>query len=106
MGLSAEEVRVPNTEQTTENGNVLLQWGLLEVLIHGMATSKEGVEVVVADEESNGKADGAPNAVAAANPVREAKHVLRWWTKQQSAWQCEIHPWPSPRTSALLRQRW
>jgi hypothetical protein len=49
MCLSTEEVRVPHAQQTTNDWNVLLQWCVQEVLVHGVSTSKELVEVVVAN---------------------------------------------------------
>ena len=81
MCLGTEEVRVPYTEQTTDDGNVLLKRGLLEVLVHGMGTSKELVEVVEANVEGNTQTNGTPDTVTSTNPVREAKHVLLVNTK-------------------------
>src|ERR1700712_1194259 len=81
MCLSSEEVRVPNAQQATNHRNVLLERRLLEVLVHGVGTSKELMEVVEADVERNTQANGAPHTVAATNPVGEAKHVLLVNTK-------------------------
>lgn len=47
--LSTEEVRVPHAQQTTEHWNILLEGSLLEVLVHGVGTSKELMEVVEAN---------------------------------------------------------
>ena len=74
--LGAEEVAVPHTQQAAEHGDVLLQRGLAEVLIHGIGTGQELVEVVETNVESNGEANGTPDRVAAADPRFEAKHVL------------------------------
>lgn len=76
MSLGLEEVRVPDAEKTTKDGNVLLQGGLAEVLVHGVGTGQELVEVVVADVDGNAEADGAPDGVATADPALEAEHVL------------------------------
>lgn len=76
MSLSLEKVRVPHTQQTTENGNVLPEGSLAEVLVHGMSTSEELVEVLKANINGNAEADGTPDRVSATNPALEAKHVL------------------------------
>lgn len=74
--LGTKKVRVPDTEQTTNDGNVLLKRSLLEVLVHGVCTSKQLVEVVEANVESNAQTNGTPDTVTSTDPVREAKHVL------------------------------
>ena len=76
VGLGAEEVRVPDAQKTTEDGDVLLEGSLLEVLVHGVATSKEVVEVVVTNVQADGKTNGTPDGVTATDPVGEAEHVL------------------------------
>jgi hypothetical protein len=76
VSLSAEEVGVPDAQKTTENGDVLLEGSLLEVLVHGVSTSKEVVEVVVTNVQADGKTNGAPDGVTATDPVGEAEHVL------------------------------
>lgn len=76
MSLSLEEVRVPDAQQTSQDGNVLLERGLAEVLVHSMSTAKECVEVVEANVEGNAEANGAPDGVSTADPALEAKHVL------------------------------
>ena len=75
MRLSAEEVRVPDAEQTSEGGDVVFQRRFLEMLVHGVCPRQELVEVVEADVQADAQADGAPDAVAAADPVLEAEHV-------------------------------
>ncbi|GKT93537.1 hypothetical protein Ct61P_11387 [Colletotrichum tofieldiae] len=76
VSLGLEEVRVPHAEETTQDGDVLLQGGLAEVLVHLVGTGKELVEVVVADVDGDAEADGAPDGVTAADPALEAEHVL------------------------------
>lgn len=76
VSLRAEEVAVPHAQQTGNGGDVLLQRGLAEVLVHGVGTGQELVEVVVADVQRNGQADGTPHGVAATHPRLEAEHVL------------------------------
>lgn len=81
MSLGLEEVRVPDAQKTTENGNVVLERSLAEVLVHGMSTAKELVEVVKANVESNAQTNGTPDRVTATDPALEAKHVLAVDTK-------------------------
>jgi hypothetical protein len=76
VSLGTEEVRVPDTQETTNDGDVLLQRSLLEMLVHSMRTSEELVEVVETNVESDAQADGTPHTVASANPVGESEHVL------------------------------
>jgi hypothetical protein len=76
VSLSTEEVRVPDAEQTADDWDVLLEGSLLEVLVHGMSTSKELMELVVTNVQSNRQANGAPHAVTATNPVRKSEHIL------------------------------
>ena len=51
--LRAEKVRVPHAQETANDGDVLLQWGLLKVLVHGVGACEELVEVVEANVKSN-----------------------------------------------------
>lgn len=76
MSLSTEEVGVPHTQETTEYRDVLLERSLPEMLVHGMTTSEELVEIVVSNVKSNRKADGGPHTVATTDPVGETEHVL------------------------------
>lgn len=76
VGLGTEKVAVPHAQQTTEDGNVLLQRSLTEVLVHGVSTGQELVEVVVTDVQSDGQADGAPDGVTTTHPGLETEHVL------------------------------
>jgi hypothetical protein len=76
VSLGTEEVRVPDAEKTTNSGDVLLERSVGEVVVHGVGTSQELVEVVVSDVKSHAEADRRPNTVAATDPVAEAEHVL------------------------------
>ena len=76
MSLSTEEVGVPHAQQATDDGDVLLQRCLLEVLVHGISTSQELVEVVEANIQGHAQTDGTPHTVSATDPVGESKHVL------------------------------
>lgn len=81
MRLSSEKVTVPNAQQTTENGNVVLERSLAEVLVHLVGTSQELVEVVVANVECYTQTNGTPDRVSATDPALKAKHVLAVDTK-------------------------
>ena len=72
---SAEEVVVPNADEGEDNRHVLVGRSGLEVLIHLVGTLVELHVVLEADAERDGKADGRPQGVAAADPVPEFEHV-------------------------------
>ena len=76
MGLRAEEVGVPHTEQTHKHRNVLLQRRGSEVLIHGVEALEETHEVHRPDGAHQRQADGGIDGVAPAHPVPETEHVL------------------------------
>lgn len=76
VGLSTKEVAVPNTQQTTKSGDVLLERCLSEVLVHSLGTSQELVEVVVTNVQSDRQANGTPDGVTTTNPRFKSKHVL------------------------------
>lgn len=76
MGLSLEEVRVPDAQETSQNRDVLLEGSLAEVLVHLVGAGKELVEVVVANVDGDAEANGTPDGVATTNPALEAEHVL------------------------------
>ena len=76
VGLSTEEVHVPDVQQTHQNGYVLSQGSGAEVLIHCMEASEEVSENLRTENDSQGGADSGVYRVAAANPVPEAESVL------------------------------
>ncbi|KAI6752010.1 hypothetical protein HG531_006706 [Fusarium graminearum] len=76
MSLGLEKVRVPNAQETTENRDVLLERSLAEVLVHGVSTAEELVEVVKANVESDAQTNGTPDRVTTTDPALKAKHVL------------------------------
>lgn len=51
------------------------------MLIHGMSTTEELVEVVKANVKSNAQTNGTPDRVTTTNPALKAKHVLAVDTK-------------------------
>jgi len=76
MRLSTIEIRIPNTQQTRNNRDILLQRRLTEMLIHSMSTLQELVEVLVSNVDGNAQSDSRPNTVSSTYPALEAKHVL------------------------------
>lgn len=76
MSLGTEEVTVPDTQQATQDRDVLLQGSFAEVLVHSVSTGQELVEVVETDVDSDRETNGTPHGVTATNPGLEAKHVL------------------------------
>jgi hypothetical protein len=76
VSLGLEEVRVPDTQKTAKKRDVLLERSLAEVLVHGVSTAEELVEVVKANVESNAQTNGTPDRVSATDPALKAKHVL------------------------------
>lgn len=76
MSLSTKEVRVPHTQKSTNDGNVLLKGSLLEVLVHSVGTGEKLVEVVEANVESNAQTNGTPDTVASTDPIGETEHVF------------------------------
>lgn len=74
--LRVVEVAVPDAEETGNGGNVLLQWGRTEVLVHLVSTCQELLKVLITNVQSNGKTNGAPDRVTTTDPALETKHVV------------------------------
>lgn len=81
MGLGSEEVGIPYAQKATKDRDILLQWCLLEMLVHGLSTGKEFVEVIKPDIQGNTQANRTPDAVPATYPASEAEHILLIDTK-------------------------
>lgn len=76
VSLSAVEVVVPDAEQREDDGQIVFEFGVLEMKVHLMSANEQLLEVIVADVERNGKPDRRPKRVATADPVEEREHVL------------------------------
>ncbi len=101
--LVAVEVVIPDANQCEDHGRlgnisvflarekeyILLQWCSLKVCVSSVGSSKKLLKVLKADKKSDGKANGRPQGVTAANPllisscdhvqhtnIPELKHVL------------------------------
>src|SRR5882724_8497993 len=56
-GFGAQEIRIPDGEQTHEYGHVVLERSSAEVLVHLVKAFQEGPEVGLTDREHRRKAD-------------------------------------------------
>ena len=74
-GLSAVEVVIPQGQEAVEDGDVLLEGRGAEVLIHRMESGEHFAEVVRAEGDHVGEADGGIHRIAAPYPIPEAEHV-------------------------------
>mmetsp|Transcript_41491 Transcript_41491/g.98322 ORF Transcript_41491/g.98322 Transcript_41491/m.98322 type:complete len:541 (-) Transcript_41491:159-1781(-) len=77
-GGESEEGRVPDGEEAHEDGEVLLKGRGAEVVVHVVGALQEALhsgEAVLQRQRED--ADGRADRVAAANPVPEAKRVVR-----------------------------
>lgn len=76
MCLGTVEIRVPDTQETSNDWDVLLQRSLPEMLIHSISARQELMEVLESNVDSHAETNSRPNTVSATNPAFEAKHVL------------------------------
>lgn len=74
-GLCAVEVVIPQGQEAVEDGDVLLKGRGAEVLVHRMESGKHFAEVVRAEGDHVGEADGGIHRIAAPHPIPEAEHV-------------------------------
>lgn len=98
MGLSAVEIVVPDTNDGHDDGQVVLELGGAEVVVHARSTTEELLVVLIANNKGNRQSictldeaqitweqnvpDSAPERVTASNPVPELEHVLLSDTKR------------------------
>ncbi len=76
VGLGAEEVIVPNTQQGQNDGHIFFGRGGSKMLIHGVGAGKQGFEAFHTNEKSNREPNGAPEGISAADPIPEPKHIF------------------------------
>ena len=74
-GLRAVEVVIPQGQEAVEDGDVLLKGRGAEVLVHRMESGEHFAEVVRAEGDHVGEADGGIHRIAAPYPIPEAEHV-------------------------------
>src|SRR4029077_1291596 len=73
--LSAEEVVVPDAEQTHQYRQGALEWRRAEIVVHLMEAAEHGAEIVRTESHHGREADGRIHRIAAADPIPEAKHI-------------------------------
>ncbi len=74
-GLRAEEVVVPDAQESHEHGQVALERGRAEMLVHLMEAVEHGAEMFGADGDHRREPDRRVHRVAPADPIPELKHV-------------------------------
>ena len=74
-GFRAEEVRVPQPDQTEQHRRIGLQWRGGEMVIDEVEAGQEVGECAAADHRHQRQPDRRIHRVAAAHPVPEAEHV-------------------------------
>ena len=74
-GLRAVEVVIPQGQEAVEDWDVLLEGRGAEVLIHRMESGEHFAEVVRAEGDHVGEADGGIHRIAPPYPIPEAEHV-------------------------------
>ena len=77
VAAAAEIVDVPNAYHAEQDGHVLFEGGVDEVLIHQVRAFEHCDEVFFAQVNHDGQADGGPQAVTAAHPIPKLKHIGR-----------------------------
>ena len=74
-GISHER-GVPNTQQTEQDGNVLSQRSIEEMLVHIMGTVQEGTHHLIRVAQTKGdQSDGTAHRETSADPIPESKDV-------------------------------
>ena len=72
---AVQDVAVPDADEAKPDGQVALERGALEVLVHGAGTVQQLFEDFGAAGDGDGDAGGGPQRVAAAHPVPEAQDL-------------------------------
>ncbi len=73
----AQEVAVPHAVQRQAHGQVVMQWRVQKVLVHGAATREQSPEGRRADADGQRQAERGPQRVAPAHPIPEQEGALR-----------------------------
>ena len=75
--MSTVEVVVPESDESENDGQVLLERSFDKVLVHFVSSEEEFVEVLGTDEEHDGETDSGPEGVTSTDPIPELEHVVR-----------------------------
>ena len=81
LGLSTVKIVVPDTNDSQDDREVLLQGSLPEVFVHAVSTLEELLEVIISDNESDRQSDGTPKGVPSTDPIPELEHVILRYTE-------------------------
>ena len=73
--LRAEEVVVPDGEQTHQHRQVALERRGAEVLVHLVKAIEQRAEIIRPDRQHGRKADRRVHRVTPADPIPEAEHI-------------------------------
>ena len=76
-GLCAEEVVVPNRQESHEHRQVALKGSCAEVLVHLVEAVQHGAEIIRADRKHRRETDRRIHRIAPADPIPEPEHVGR-----------------------------
>ena len=76
LGGAAQEIAVPDPVQRQLDRQVLGQWCLTEVFVHGARTGQEIPEGRAADTDGQGQPEGGPDRITSAHPIPEQKGAL------------------------------
>src|SRR5471032_1921086 len=76
VALRAPEIAVPDTEQGQQHRHVLFERCALEMLVHGVGTGQQLLEVRHTDGQRNRQANGRPQRVTTAHPVPHREDVF------------------------------
>ena len=75
MGFRAEEVAIPDIQETSEQWDILFSRSLFEMFIHRMGAAKELPEVIEPNVNAHRKSNSRPDTVSTANPRLEPEHI-------------------------------
>ena len=76
-GLRAEEIVVPDRQQTHQHRQILFERRGAEMFVHLVEAIEHRAEIIRPDGEHRRKADGRVHRVTSADPIPEPEHVGR-----------------------------
>ena len=76
MRLGVPEIGVPDVDHTHEDGDVVLERGLLKVDVHVMESAEELLEDFASKSNNKRQAHRRVDRIAAADPIPKAKRVF------------------------------
>ena len=73
--LLTVKVVVPDTDGGQENGQIVLERRLFEMLVDSMGSFEQRLKVIIPDHQRDRQSDRTPQTVSPTNPVPELEHV-------------------------------